>query len=152
VDEFFMQQAIKEAKKAYELNEVPIGAIVSKEGKIIGSGYNQSINKSDPSGHAEINALRDAGEKIGNYRLVNCDLYVTLEPCIMCLGAIFHARIRNLYFGAHDTKTGACGGHINLLNNKSLNHHCKVHAGLLELEAVQILKEFFRKKRKKNHE
>jgi tRNA(adenine34) deaminase len=149
MDEFFMQQAIKEAKKAYELNEVPIGAIVSKEGRIIGTGYNRSINDSDPSGHAEIIALRDAGKKIGNYRLVNCNLYVTLEPCIMCLGAIFHARIKNLYFGAYVNKTGSCGGYINLLNNKNLNHHCKLHAGLLESEAVQILKEFFSKKREK---
>ena len=106
---------------------MPIGAIVSKEGRIIGTGYNRSINDSDPSGHAEIIALRDAGKKIGNYRLVNCNLYVTLEPCIMCLGAIFHARIKNLYFGAYDNKTGSCGGHINLLNNKNLNHHCKLH-------------------------
>jgi tRNA(adenine34) deaminase len=81
--------------------------------------------------------------------LVNCNLYVTLEPCIMCLGAIFHARIKNLYFGAYDNKTGSCGGYINLLNNKNLNHHCKLHAGLLESEAVQILKEFFSKKREK---
>ena len=147
--EFFMQQAINEAKKAYELNEVPIGAIVCRDGKIIGTGYNRSINDCDPSGHAEIIAIRDAGETIGNYRLVNCNLYVTLEPCLMCLGAIFHARIKNLYFGAKDNKTGACGGNINLLENKNFNHHCKVHAGLLELEAGKILKDFFSGKRKK---
>ena len=111
---FFMQEALSMAKKSYDDDEVPVGAIIVKDNIIIGRGHNQLIRKNDPTGHAEIIAIRDAAQFISNYRLINCDIYVTLEPCAMCAGAIFNSRIKNLFFGAHDPKTGACESVVNL--------------------------------------
>jgi len=151
-NEFFMREALVQAKKALKLDEIPVGAVVVLDGTIIGKGFNQSINKSDATAHAEIIAIREAGKKIQNYRLVNCDLFVTLEPCLMCLGAILHARIRNVYYSASDLKTGVCGGIADLTINKSLNHHCNIHKGILSRDSSHLLKKFFQAKRaKKNH-
>ena len=147
--EFFMGEALNQAKLSFAANEVPIGAVLVYKNKIIASGYNLSIANHDPSAHAEILTIRDAGQYIKNYRLLNCSLYVTLEPCIMCLGAIFHARISNLIFGAYDYKTGACESAINLKGNKDLNHHCIIHGGILQKECKTLLQDFFKIKRKK---
>ena len=146
-DQIFMQAAIALAKQAAENGEVPVGAVVVKDGKIIGRGCNSPIGLNDPSAHAEILALRDAANNIGNYRLVDCTLYVTLEPCAMCSGAVQHSRIANLVYGASDLKTGACGSVINLMAEEKLNHHTKVKSGMLADETGQILSEFFKQRR-----
>jgi tRNA(adenine34) deaminase len=146
-DKIFMQAAIDLAQRAAENGEVPVGAVVVKEGEIIGRGSNAPIGLQDPSAHAEILAMRDAAKNIGNYRLVDCTLYVTLEPCAMCSGAIQHARIANLIYGASDPKTGACGSVINLMTEEKLNHHTKVKSGVLAEEAGQILSDFFKQRR-----
>jgi tRNA(adenine34) deaminase len=146
-DQIFMQAAIALAKQAAENGEVPVGAVVVKDGKIIGRGCNSPIGLNDPSAHAEILALRDAANNIGNYRLVDCTLYVTLEPCAMCSGAVQHSRIANLVYGASDLKTGACGSVINLMAEEKLNHHTKVKSGVLADETGQILSEFFKQRR-----
>jgi tRNA(adenine34) deaminase len=149
----FMRQSLEQAKVSYAEDEVPVGAVVVYENKIIGTGRNKSISQNSPIAHAEIIAIQEASNYLKNYRLVNCDLYVTLEPCIMCLGAIFHARIRRLIFGAKDHKTGACGGKINLAQDKTLNYHCTLTGGILEEESKQLLQSFFEEKRaKKNHD
>jgi len=150
--QFFMGEALKQAKLSFEADEVPIGAVLVYQNKIIASGYNLSIANHDPSAHAEILTIRDAGQYLKNYRLLNCSLYVTLEPCVMCLGAIFHARISNLIFGAYDHKTGACESVANLKGDKELNHHCVIHGGVLEFESKTLLQDFFKNKRKKNRE
>jgi tRNA(adenine34) deaminase len=146
-DEQFMREALSLAQQAAELGEVPVGAIVVKDGVIVGRGSNAPIGSHDPSAHAEILALRDAAKNIGNYRLVDCSLYVTLEPCAMCAGAIQHARIRQLVFGAKDPKTGACGSVVNLMAEDKLNHHTNVAAGVLENECGQLLSDFFKQHR-----
>ena len=146
-DQIFMQAAIALAKQAAENGEVPVGAVVVKDGEIIGRGCNAPIGLNDPSAHAEILALRDAANNIGNYRLVDCTLYVTLEPCAMCSGAVQHSRIANLVYGASDLKTGACGSVINLMAEEKLNHHTKVKSGVLADETGQILSEFFKQRR-----
>lgn len=148
-DQIYMQAAIALAKQAAERGEVPVGAIVVKDGEIIGRGSNAPIGLHDPSAHAEILAIRDAAKNIGNYRLVDCTLYVTLEPCAMCSGAIQHARIANLIYGASDPKTGACGSVINLMSEEKLNHHTNVARGILESECGQLLSDFFRHRRLK---
>ena len=145
----FMQYALALAEEAASNDEVPVGAIVVKNGEIIGKGRNSPITLNDPSAHAEILALRDAANNIGNYRLVDCTLYVTLEPCAMCSGAIQHARIARLVYGANDYKTGACGSVINLMNEPKLNHHAQFEGGLLATECGAILTKFFAEKRKK---
>jgi len=150
--QFFMGEALKQAILSFEADEVPIGAVLVYQNKIIASGYNLSIANHDPSAHAEILTIRDAGQYLKNYRLLNCSLYVTLEPCLMCLGAIFHARISNLIFGAYDPKTSACDSVINLKEIKELNHHCVIHGGVLESESKTLLQDFFKIKRKKNRE
>ena len=150
--EVFMNEALKQAKLSFAANEVPIGAVLVYQNKIIACGYNLSIANHDPSAHAEILTIRDAGQYLKNYRLLNCSLYVTLEPCVMCLGAIFHARISNLIFGAYDPKTGACESAVNLKENKELNHHCVIYGGVLEEESKTLLQNFFEIKRKKNRE
>ena len=142
-----MSQAINEACNAQANNEVPIGAVVVNNGEIIARGFNSVISKSDPSCHAEILAIRAACDIKNNYRLPDCELYVTLEPCIMCLGAIFNARIKSLYFGAYDEKFGSCSHHQNLIHNKIINHHTVVYGGVLEHECQKILKLFFKDKR-----
>ena len=150
--QFFMGKALKQAKLSFEANEVPIGAVLVYQNKIIASGHNLSVANHDSSAHAEILTIRDAGQYLKNYRLLNCSLYVTLEPCVMCLGAIFHARISNLIFGAYDLKTGACESAVNLKENKELNHHCVIYGGVLEEESKTLLQNFFEIKRKKNRE
>ncbi len=147
-DEAWMRLAIEQARLARELGEVPVGAIVVRGGELVGSGFNRPITRCDPTAHAEIGALRAAGERLGNYRLVDCELYVTLEPCAMCAGAIMHARIRRLVFGAHDPKTGACGSVTNLFALTALNHHTSVQAGVAANECGRLLSDFFAERRR----
>lgn len=149
-DTDFMQEALRLAVEAAAAGEVPVGAVVVKDGAIIGRGYNQPISGSDPTAHAEIMALREAGRALGNYRLVDCDLYVTLEPCVMCSGAIMHARIRRVIFAAQDPKTGACGSAIDLFAQPHLNHHAEVSSGFLAPESVALLQDFFAQRRSKS--
>ena len=143
----FMSFAITEAKKAYALNEVPVGAIVVQDNKVIGTGFNSVIRDQSVAAHAEINALNAAGETINNYRLVNCDLYVTLEPCHMCAKAIVDARIRNLYFGALEPKTGAIVSIDNFLDAHHLNHRVNYSGGFMAVDSANLLKSFFSSKR-----
>lgn len=150
IDDTFMQAALDLAAQAALAGEVPVGAVVISAGVIIGRGYNQPITRSDTSAHAEIMALREAGKTLGNYRLTDCDLYVTLEPCVMCAGAIMQARIRRVVYGASDPKTGACGSVIDLFAQTRLNHHAVVSGGVLADAAVVLLQEFFAKRRGKN--
>lgn len=147
---FAMQEALILAHQAATAGEVPVGAVVVYEGKIVGRGYNQPLAGCDPTAHAEIMALRDAAQHLGNYRLPGCDLYVTLEPCCMCVGAIMHARVAHVVFGAADPKTGACGSVINLFAERRLNFHTEVSGGLMADEAAQLLKAFFAQRRKSN--
>jgi len=144
-----MQLALELAHQAAKNNEVPVGAIIVKDGVVIGSGSNSPISLNDPTAHAEVIAMREAALSLGNYRLVDCALYVTLEPCAMCSGAIQHARIAQLFFGAKDPKTGACGSVINLMNESKLNHHTEVIGGVLAKECGEILSEFFKQRRNK---
>lgn len=143
-----MRQALELAQQAWLIGEVPVGAVVVKQGEIIGRGYNSPITRHDPSAHAEIQALRNAAANLGNYRLPGCDLYVTLEPCVMCAGAIMHARIGRLLYGAADPKTGACGSVVNLFAEKKLNHHTDVIASVLAQESGDLLSRFFAERRK----
>jgi tRNA(adenine34) deaminase len=149
IDTAFMQQALQLAEQAAKAGEVPVGAIVVKDGVVIGRGSNAPISASDPTAHAEIMAMRDAAQHLGNYRLVDCTLYVTLEPCAMCSGAIQHARIARLVYGASDPKTGACGSVINLMDEPKLNHHTEVTQGILAAECGAVLSNFFAARRKK---
>lgn len=148
-DQDWMQQAIEQAKLAAENDEVPVGAIVVKDGVVIGRGFNQPIGQHDPTAHAEIQAMRQAAAHLGNYRLVDCELYVTLEPCAMCSGAIQHARIARLVYGASDPKTGACGSVVNLMAENRLNHHTEVTYGVLAEECGALLSAFFKARRQK---
>ena len=146
-DEDFMRAALVLARQAEQAGEVPVGAVVVKNGKIIGRGCNGPIGGHDPSAHAEMLALRDAAQHEGNYRLVDCDLYVTLEPCLMCVGAMFHARIKRVVYGASDPKTGAAGSVLNLFEEQRLNHHAEVQGGMLADECGNILSQFFAARR-----
>jgi tRNA(adenine34) deaminase len=139
----YMGEALALARAAQERGEVPVGAIVVRDGTIIGRGGNAPIAANDPTAHAEIAALRDAARVLGNYRLPGCSLYVTLEPCTMCVGAILHARIARLVFGARDPKTGACGSVVDLFGEPRLNHHAKVVGGVLADECGKLLSDFF---------
>lgn len=139
----WMQHALQLAKSAEQQGEVPVGAVLILNNEIIGEGYNQPITDHDPTAHAEIIALRDAGKKIGNYRLLNSTLYVTIEPCIMCIGAIVHARCQRLVYGADDPKTGAVNSVFNILQSQKLNHHVECAQGVLAEECAQLLKNFF---------
>jgi tRNA(adenine34) deaminase len=145
----FMSHALELAKKAELKDEVPVGALIVRNGEIIGRGMNTSISDHDPTSHAEINAIRDAAKTIKNYRLKDCSIYITLEPCAMCVGAIQHARIEKIIYGAPDPKTGACGSMVDLISIKEINHHAEAMGGILEKECGQILKDFFLSKRKK---
>ena len=147
-DAHFMQTALELAQQAQDCGEVPVGAVVVRDGVIIGRGYNRPISAADPTAHAEIMALRAAGAHLSNYRLLDCTLYVTLEPCAMCIGAIFHARIQRLVYAATDPKTGACGSVIDLPAETRLNHHLQVTAGMMAPQASALLKHFFAQKRK----
>jgi tRNA(adenine34) deaminase len=146
-DAGFMRQALRLAAKAHESEEVPIGAVVVRGGKIIGRGHNQIELLKDATAHAEMLALTQAEAAVGDWRLVDCDLYVTKEPCVMCAGALVHVRIRRVIFGCADPRSGAAGGIINLLQHPALNHHCEITSGVLQDECVAILQDFFRKKR-----
>ncbi len=149
MDEMFMREALLLARQAAALDEVPVGAVVERDGKIVGRGYNQPIGRHDPTAHAEIMALRDAAARLGNYRLPGCTLYVTLEPCVMCAGAIMHARIARVVFGAADPKTGASGGVIDLFAETRLNHHAEIVGGILAEECGALLSSFFSARRTK---
>ena len=148
LDQTYMQTALDLAGQAALAGEVPVGAIVVKDGVIIGRGYNAPISQHDPSAHAEIQAMRDAANTLGNYRLVGCTLYVTLEPCAMCSGAMQHARIARLVYGASDPKTGACGSVINLMAEPRLNHHTEVSSGVMAQQCGTLLSQFFASRRK----
>ena len=144
----YMEMALALAAEAARRGEVPVGALVVRGDTIVGQGYNAPISRHDPSAHAEIQALRAAAQTLGNYRLIDCTLYVTLEPCAMCAGAIQHARIRHLVYGASDYKTGACGSVIDLMAEKRLNHHTTVTGGVLAERCGEMLSEFFAGRRK----
>jgi len=146
-DEDFMRQALEQAQHAWDLGEVPVGAVVVKDGVVIARGYNQPIGQHDPTAHAEIVALRAAAEALGNYRLPGCELYVTLEPCVMCSGAMMHARLAKVVYGATDPKTGACGSVLNLFEQEQLNHHTAIAGGVMADECGAMLKSFFAARR-----
>jgi tRNA(adenine34) deaminase len=146
-DADFMREALALAQQAEMLGEVPVGAVVVKDGTIIGRGYNQPVSTHDPTAHAEVVAMRNAAARNGNYRLVGCELYVTLEPCVMCAGAIMHARVGRVVYGAADPKTGACGSVVNLFAETRLNHHATVVPGVLAKECSVRLSEFFSQRR-----
>ncbi len=151
LDTRFMREALMLARDAWAAGEVPVGAVVVRNGEIVGRGFNAPISRHDPSAHAEIMALRDAAGNLGNYRLVGCSLYVTLEPCIMCMGAIFHARVERVVYGASDPKTGACGSIIDLPAETRLNHHAEVVGGILADECGGLLSGFFAQRRGKGN-
>jgi tRNA(adenine34) deaminase len=146
-DEDFMRQALALAGRAQEEGEVPVGALVVLNEKVIGEGWNRPISASDPTAHAEVQAMRAAAAALRNYRLLGCTLYVTLEPCAMCVGAMFHARIRRVVFGAADAKTGAAGSTVNLFDEKRLNHHALVQGGVLSAQCGAVLSAFFSSRR-----
>ncbi len=147
-DRHFMALALEEARKAAERGEVPVGAVVVLNGEVIAVAGNSPISYNDPTAHAEILALREAARVMGNYRLTGCDLYVTLEPCIMCAGALVHARIRRLIYGAADPKGGGCGSLYNVVEDRRLNHRIEVVRGVEEEQAAELLRVFFRAKRR----
>ncbi len=142
-----MRAALAEAKKAWAKGEVPVGAVIVKHGEIVGRGHNQPIVRHDPSAHAEMMALRQAARRLENYRLPGSTMYITLEPCLMCVGAMLHARLQRIVFAAEDPKTGAAGSVINPFPDRRLNHHTEVVGGLLQAEASEMLKQFFRERR-----
>lgn len=146
--ERFMKEALKEAKKAYEKEEIPVGAVIVKDGKIISRGHNLKESKFSSISHAEINAIQKANKKLGAWRLENCEMYITLEPCMMCMGAIINSRIKKIYIGTLDSKTGACESVINISNYK-FNHIVEIEKGILQEECEYILKDFFKMLRKK---
>lgn len=148
LDLFYMQKAYELAQQAEQHNEIPVGAIVVYQGKIIGEGYNQSIMLNDPSSHAEMNAIRQAGAYLNNYRLLDCTLYVTLEPCPMCAGLLVHSRIQRLVFASKDLKTGAAGSAFNLVCNSQLNHQIMISSGVMQEDCSQLLSDFFKRRRK----
>jgi len=145
--EKFMKEALKQAQKAYDKLEVPVGAVIVKDGKIIARAYNQKEEKQDTTNHAEIMAIKKASKKLGSWRLLDCDMYVTLEPCSMCAGALIQSRIRKVYIGTLDEKTGACGSVLNLLNDYKFNHNVEVETGVLKDECEGMLKKFFKELR-----
>lgn len=146
-DLHFMAEALALAQEAARAGEVPVGAVVVKDGAIIGRGYNRPITTSDPTAHAEIVALREAAAALRNYRLIGCDLYVTLEPCVMCVGAMAHARIARIVYGASDPKTGACGSIVDLPGLATFNHHGRFEGGVLAEECATTLRRFFAERR-----
>ena len=147
-DARYMQLALEQARHAWDLGEVPVGAVVVKDGEVIAVGYNQPIGRHDPTAHAEVMALRAAAEKLGNYRLPGCELYVTLEPCVMCSGAMLHARLARVVYGAGDPKTGACGSVLNLFEQPALNHQTAIEGGVLADECGAFLRRFFAERRR----
>lgn len=146
--EYFMKETLKEAEKAYKKLEVPVGAIIVKDGKIIARAYNQKESKTDTTKHAEILAIQKASKKLKSWRLIDCEMYVTLEPCTMCAGAIIHSRIKKVYIGAMDEKTGAVGSVLNLFKDYKFNHKPEVEKGILKEDCESLLKQFFKELRK----
>lgn len=149
MDNYFMNEALKEAKKCLLKDEVPVGAVIVKDGKIIARGHNLREKSNDPTSHAEINAIRKACKKLKSWRLVGCKIYVTLEPCTMCAGALIWTRIDEIIYGASDLKGGALGSNFNLCEQEGFNHYPKIVRGVLKEETGSILSEYFRNKRKK---
>jgi tRNA(adenine34) deaminase len=149
IDEEWMALAIEQAKLAEKINEVPVGAVLVQDNQLITSAHNQPISTNDPTAHAEILLLRAAGKQLKNYRLPNTTLYVTLEPCTMCLGAMIHARISRVVFGAYDQKTGVCGSCTDLSTSQCFNHSIEIEGGVLANNCKQLLQEFFKNRRKK---
>jgi len=147
LDELFMEEALRAAQRALDAGEVPVGAIVVSDGKVIARGWNRNITNSDPTAHAEIVALREAGTIIGNHRLSDCDLFATIEPCPMCAGALVHARIKRLVYGANDPKAGAVYSVMQVLNHPQLNHKLEVRGGVLAGRCAELLQTFFRNRR-----
>jgi len=147
-DILWMQHAIKLAQHAESIGEVPVGAVIVKDNKIVAEGWNQPISGHDPTAHAEVIALRAAAKELENYRVIDTTLYVTLEPCAMCAGALIHARVKRVVFGAPDPRTGAAGSVFEILNTNKLNHVVEIEQGVLGQECAQLLKQFFKKKRK----
>ena len=146
-DEVWMEQALEQARLAAKEGEVPVGALVIKDGEIVGSGHNRNLLDHDPTAHAEIVALRQAAARLGNHRLTDCEMFVTIEPCAMCAGALIHARLSRLIYGASDPKAGAAGSALQVLNHPSLNHQMEVKSGVLAEKCSEILQAFFREKR-----
>ncbi len=146
-DELWMEEALREAQRALALGEVPVGAVVARAGRVIGRGCNRPVSANDPTAHAEILALREAAQAVDNYRLIDCDLYVTVEPCAMCAGAITHARIRRLIYGAEDARAGAVHSALQVLNHPKLNHQVEVTSGVLAARCMDLLQAFFRERR-----
>lgn len=146
--EKFMKEALKEAKKAYQKLEVPVGAVIVKDEKILARAHNIKETKKDTTKHAEIIAIQKASKKLNNWRLTDCDMYITLEPCTMCTGAIINSRIRKIYIGTMDEKTGACGSKLNLLEDYTFNHKVELETGILKNECKEILQDFFKNLRK----
>jgi tRNA(adenine34) deaminase len=146
-DELWMEEALRCAQRAFEAGEVPVGAVVVCDQRIIGRGWNRNIADSDPTAHAEILALREAGATVGNHRLGNCELFVTIEPCAMCAGALVHARIKRLIYGADDPKAGAVQSVMQVLNHPQLNHKMEVRSGILASRCAELLQTFFKSRR-----
>ena len=146
-DELWMEEALRCAQRALDIGEVPVGAIVVSDRKIVGRGWNQNIHENDPTAHAEVVALREAGRNVGNHRLGACDLFVTIEPCAMCSGALVHARIKRLVYGAPDPKAGAVKSVMQVVNHPELNHQMEVRGGVLAGRSAELLQEFFRRRR-----
>lgn len=147
-DAIWMRQALDQARNAWALGEVPVGAVVVRDGEVIATGFNQPIGNHDPTAHAEIMALRAAATILGNYRLPGCELFVTLEPCAMCAGAMMHARLARVVYGATDPKTGACGSIVDLFAQEKLNHHTQLVGGVLADDCGALLREFFAERRR----
>ena len=147
-DKYFMKAALKAAKKAWENGEVPVGAVLVKDDEIISTGQNCPITSNDPTAHAEIIALREGGEKLKNYRLIDTILYVTIEPCTMCMGAIIHARIKKLVFGTFDPRAGAAGSLFDFTTENKFNHKVEIKSGILESECRELIQDFFKQQRK----
>lgn len=148
INEKFMKEALKEAQKAYDKLEVPVGAVIVKDNKIIARAYNNKEEKNDSTNHAEIMAIKKACKKLKSWRLLDCDMYVTLEPCSMCAGALIQARVRKVYIGTMDKKTGACGSVFNLFEDYKFNHNVEIETGILKEDCENILKKFFKELRK----
>lgn len=142
-----MEEALRAAKRALDAGEVPVGAVVVLNGEIVGRGFNRNLTDNDPTAHAEIVALREAGKNVGNHRLSGCELFATIEPCPMCAGALLHARIRRLVYGADDPKAGAVHSVLQVINHPGANHQMEVRGGILAGRSAEVLQEFFRKRR-----
>lgn len=146
-DELWMEEALRCARRALEADEVPVGAVVICEGRVVGRGWNRNLTHNDPTAHAEVVALREAGRNVGNHRLGDCELFATIEPCAMCAGALIHARIRRLVYGADDAKAGAVRSVLQVINHPNLNHQMEIRGGVLAGRSAEVLQEFFRKRR-----